>query len=986
MMKEHEKLKKSIPAYVSQSARKNWNQKAITDINGSYTYGEVENISLKVALYIQQQGIEAGSRIALLMEQGKESVAAMLGILKAGCMYLFVDKKYPIERIHYMIDDSDAKLVIDDEKFEMITASSYQEALVEIQQYDGAYIIYTSGSTGNPKGLKINHDNFLSLYHGWAKEHFFIESMQQIRTGVIAPFGFDMCVLMIYTSLFEGYHLHIFADSTKQRGSGIVEYLDKHKIDIVDVTPNYLRLIDNYLTMNPKTKLYTQRIFCIGDVLGYQLARSIINHGQHENFQLYNTYGPAECTVLVTYYIMDKHNIDLLNDVPIGKPTANASLLVVDEDANPVSKGAVGELVILGECVGSGYISKMDINPNPFSYLKSNDCRSYKTGDLVKMDEKGNCYFIGRVDRQCKINGYRVEIEEIEHVIEKMKGVKEARVIVRKKNQNDFAQLYAFYCGCQYEDDEVKNFLKKNLPYYMIPQEVLFCSEFPITQNGKIDYACLMDQINKKYWISETEIGEFALQKILHLFGSSVANIQDKSFFELGGNSITLLALISSLISKFGINIDISELYMCKNIDSMLQYLRGLEQNEIVKIDNKVTECMVPIIESQKKIFDLERKSIRKGVESKLFHGFSLIYKIEFQEPINTRKLENAIAHVMDSNEIFYVKFIKKKGRCFNQLCKERMLAKIKVSDTLKICYLSYDSPSLVEFIQVGDSTLYLNVKHMLMDFVSVQYFLTDALALYTGCLLEEPRLGFITYLNNNCWDKEENVAFWRDKLSAILPRTQLHPQKKGLWKQTIKRKKCPKAVYDRLSEFAVKNNVSMFITVLIFFIKNIITINQSTDIRIGCYCPGRDYKLDNGVMGMFTNVLPFICRVDGDDILNSVKNEVLNMLQHQNISQSKLYQLVQLDELEDGELFDICFNYQNDWTTCLEQNLIKKIDTINYNPDITGRSFYFGVIEENGEILWEISYDGGKYTDAFIEDFLHGMNKEVVGVCKVAM
>ncbi len=989
---------KSIPDYFRRAALQYGEQTALTDENGALSYQELEQKSDRAAAFLVNRRVEEGSVVAILMERSKESIVMMLGILKAGCTYMYIDKKYPGERIAYMVEDSEAVLVVSDAacsgeegwqdkvvEYDAVLNHGWDEYQPkEVDGSKGAYLIYTSGSTGKPKGLMISHANFISLYEAWGREHFSIEGQGCLNTAVVAPFVFDMCVLMIYTSLFCGHNLHIISEQSKQSGQGIIRFLNRYHIDIMDVTPNYLRLMDNYLHLY-KEEFAVKRIFCIGDVLNLQLAKKIIRHACYPGFQLYNTYGPAECTVLMTFFVMDKHNIDTLTEVPIGKATENADFKVVDEGLKEVDADEVGELIILGKCVGMGYVSKHVRQPGPFGVLQE---KSYKTGDLVRVDKNKMLYFIGRVDRQCKINGYRVELEEIEKELEKLEGIREARVLVKKEEDN-FSSLYAFYTGEKRE--ALKQYLKERLPHYMVPQEIWHCEAFPITQNGKIDYHLLMKQAEGFKVHGEEEIGAFMLRTIESLLGKRGCD-EELSFFEAGGDSITLLALISEFSRSFSVNIDISRMYNCRSIGEMAEYVRTLpcaegrrEAAENIGHGGEAAS-MLPMIEPQKKLYHLEKRALKGDLSKKESMGFSLLFKLVFAEDIATKRLEKCIHEVVRRNEIFYMKLQGMRSRVFCSKKEEAECITVRRGEDEhavleELSYLSLDSGSILEVIQYGERTAYLQVKHVFLDFISVQYFMDDVMKLYAGQEGARDRIGFFQYLSRNSFEEESVLEYWQKQLSLCPTRTSFPVRERKPDDFRILRWKCEGSIYQGLKETAKKRATSVFLVLLYYFVKNITKYCASDYLRIGCYCPGRNYQYDNGVMGMFTNVLPLVCESSGGEkLFDTVKQAVLAMLQHQNVSQSRLYQCMPLEEISDGELFDICFNYQNDWLCMEDKNgVLERIETMNMQPDVTGRSFYFGVIEENGELLWEISYNQGCYEREFVEEFVAGMQEDIV-------
>ncbi|MFU1794233.1 AMP-binding protein [Paenibacillus azoreducens] len=995
----------SIIHYFEKAVKTNVKEIAVTDQNGSYTYEGLDQASSDIAYYIKNHLAKENQIVGILMDRTKESISAMLGILKAGHTYMVMDKKYPMERIKFMVSDANVKLVLCDEP-EMIHHGEIEHLVylndilensgcgIPMNPYihdvhHGAYIIYTSGSTGKPKGLEVSHFNLLGLYKHWTNGNFELQGRSRLRTAVISPFVFDMSVLMIFFSLFKGYHLYIFSDEQKQTGKDIVDFLSENQIDFMDATPNYVRLIDNYLTLHLGSRLTVKRMFCIGDVLSYKLAKNIINNSEYPNFKLYNTYGPAECTIFVTYFILDRSNIEKYSKVFIGKATKNSFLRIVDDYSNECLPGQVGELVILGDSVGNGYIGKCEIKSNPFQV--TNGIKSYRTGDLVRLDESGNYEFIGRKDRQHKVNGYRIELEEIEYSIECIEGISEVKVLV-EKDKFGFSRISAFYTGeREYKADEIRNKIKKLLPYYMIPQEILYCSEFPTTHNGKVDYAELRSLACDLEGESPNDVSAYASSMLCQLLDCKIDDL-NRSFFEMGGNSITLLAFISGINDKFDLNVDISKVYQSKNLNNLLNYLGNLQADQGSCNHSFHRSCkeLIPVIEPQKKLIIEEHKLMKSAPKELDIHRFSLLYQLIFRKSINVSRMKNAINLVMLKNEIFYVRFLKKGNRYFMKLDDEYHRIEIKTKRKQEhilsnLSMFSLDRKEMIEFIWDDDtSCLYLHIKHILLDYISVQYFIDDILKAYyhTGELPE--RKGFFSYLSmRKDMNAETGIEYWKEKMKNKPARTCILADSYGENHFDVITTNCTTEIYECLKDAAAKHATSIFVVLLSAFLKVVSEYSRQETLLIGCYFPGRNYRYDNGILGMFTNVLPLIINMtNGKDgmLLNKVEQEILDIMENQDVSLSKLYQLMPLSDISDGELFDICFNYQNDWIArneILDQAV--HIQTMNIDPDITNRDFYFGVIEENGGMRWEIKFNRGKYSDRFIHRFIHDLNKKIV-------
>ncbi|MGI6117477.1 MAG: amino acid adenylation domain-containing protein [Bilifractor sp.] len=978
----------TISEYFSAAADRYPDRAAVTDESGrEYTYRELDAKSSAVARMLQARDVLPGSSVAIQMDRSSDAVAAMLGILKAGCTYMFVDRNYPIERIRFMIRDAEARLVICDTIPENTAEREENIILFEeicdqfpgggpVTKRDdpdtGAYIIYTSGSTGKPKGLKVSNRNFISLYECWGREHLLLPGRKIVRTAVIAPFAFDMCVLMIFGSLLSGAHLHILSERTKQSGEGILHFLDRYHIDIMDATPNYLRMIDDALQNPEGMPFRLKRLFCIGDVLNYQLARNLINASEDPDFELYNTYGPAECTILMTSFRMNRENADLFREFPIGTVTENADVRIVDESGADVPEGETGELVILGPCVGLGYFSRHAQNNDAFRRFGPG---TYRTGDLVRRDGDGVLHFIGRVDRQCKINGYRVELEEIERCTENMPGIREARAVV-KREDDGFVRLLLFYTGHMRKD--VRTVLRKKLPYYAVPENVLYCEEFPVSPNGKVDYRALISLAEQAE--KEENPGRFLLGEIRRLTDCEEAD-QSDSFFEIGGNSIMLLSLASSLSEKFHIHAQLSHLFLAETIGEMMDYAESLRREEAAgRKDETRSFC---VLEQAKRLMAFEHRLARSDKSL----AYSLIYRISFRHPIDGDRMNRCIGKVVRENEIFRVRITRagnrwryEKTETSPEIRIRRGTDERRVQKELR--YFSVDSSPFMEFVQYGENVLYLNIKHVYMDFISVQYLLKDITALYECGTVPPVRTGFLEYLGSNNFSGKAQLSFWKNKLTGVTEKTILPGDLHGHSSQKFVKIDCGHPFYEMIREKAREHHSSLFIQMLTAFVRTLCEYTGKDRLIIGCYCPGRNSALDHGMMGMMTSVLPLVLDAkDREHLEDTVRKETLLLLQNQNVSQSRLFQLAPFDLISDGEMFDICFNYQNDWMCIEESGEIESIESRNILPDVTEKGLYFGIVEENRELKLEIGYDHGKYSELYIRQFAERVKDHCYGM-----
>lgn len=462
---------------------------AIKFMGNSITYKRLENEVDRLSRIIGKYKSRRSEPILIYMDRGMEFVIAILGTQKSGCYYIPIECPFPMERITTILNDLKCKIVITIEKYKHIFEDNIkvlcmdeEESVFEqsdnhcdISNNDLAYIIYTSGTTGTPKGVKIMYKNLLNLVDSFY-DIIYKDISGILNIGVIASFSFDASIKQIFCALFYGHTLVIAEQETKFFGKRIEYFLKQNDIDIIDVTPTILKIL-NLQKMNVISKDII--ILVGGENLKWETlydAKNILI-----NAKFINVYGPTECCVDSSYYIIDNEQLKKnKGTVPIGSPLKNTILQIVDENGENILEEGVGELCIVGAQVGAGYVG---LNSTQF-LIQKNGQNKYFTGDIAKYKD-GNIYILGRNDSQIKINGYRVDVNEIE-VMAKRFGIKEVIIGVNKRNNNDILTMY--YCDkMDINEKEIVEYLKKYLPTYMIPKRYIRLESMPINKNGKID-------------------------------------------------------------------------------------------------------------------------------------------------------------------------------------------------------------------------------------------------------------------------------------------------------------------------------------------------------------------------------------------------------------------------------------------------------------------------------------------------------------------
>jgi surfactin family lipopeptide synthetase A len=558
------------------------------------TYKDLNQKAEYLASILQDKGIHLGDFVVILADQSFEFVISVLAVLKTGAVYIPIDQSYPLSRKDYIIKDCKAKFILTTKSIkelnkdicsnsnenQIIAVDELDDSIVNIQRKDVkispdnlAYMIYTSGTSGQPKGAMIEHRNLLN-YIWWAQKVYVKE--EQVNFPLFTSVAFDLTVTSIFTPLITGNTLVIYSDNDQDLL--IEKILMDDKVGVIKLTPSHLRLIKEDHKIKPENIKNLKRFIVGGEGLNTDLAQAISTMFNNK-VEIYNEYGPTETTVGCMIYQYD-HQKKYNKSVPIGKPADNAKIFLLDKYLKPVSQGVIGEVFIAGDGVGRGYYNKENLTEEKFILAPEILNRKlYRSGDLGRFVDENNIEFIGRSDQQVKINGYRIELDEIELCIGKFEGVRNA--VVLKRDYNGSSSLCTYYVtDKEMSDTDLCEFLHLRLPHYMVPSLFFNIEEIPLTKNGKVDRDALsaIDVLNntKEHRISENEI-----QELLIVIFQDVLNVQnigiDDNFFELGGDSIKAVQITSRLYDK-GILLNVKDILTHQTISQISLFTEPSEK------------------------------------------------------------------------------------------------------------------------------------------------------------------------------------------------------------------------------------------------------------------------------------------------------------------------------------------------------------------------------------------------------------------------
>ncbi len=573
----HELIENTIRQYPKRTAISeiDTEQKVVK----SFTFQEIGKKSNQLANVLMSMGKIDVSPVVILLDRTVEFIVSVMAILKTGRCFLPIDKKTPAERIKFIVNDCGASLVLTDNEFEKeikkwhgsgekvkwdvvsVSSKTYENApdkLNEKKYGELAYVIYTSGTTGNPKGVKISHRSLINYVISCDKN--FVRG-DMLSFALFSSMSFDLTLTSIFVPLVTGNSIFSYPDDSE---IVIQRVVDHNNVQLLKATPSHLKVLKEAAFFKTRTNRSTLRRLIIGgEILTTQLAGEIENLFGGE-IEIYNEYGPTEATVGCMLYKFDRIKDDGVA-VPIGLPIYNTQIYILDGHLKPVPINVPGEIYIAGDGVAQGYISNADLEAERFienPFIKGD--RMYKTGDVAIRGEDDIIQFIGRGDRQVKINGHRIELEEIERYLLYHESVSDTTVM-QKLDINGEAYLCAYLVLRAFEGDEenrieevdFRSFLSRFLPTYMIPRWFIKLDSIALTINGKIDYNLLPEPeqvVRDRFEEAVSDIEKAMVDAWRAILGNQVIGVSD-NFFDLGGDSIKAVQITSRLLDK---NISIS--------------------------------------------------------------------------------------------------------------------------------------------------------------------------------------------------------------------------------------------------------------------------------------------------------------------------------------------------------------------------------------------------------------------------------------------
>lgn len=556
-------------------------QAAVVYEGAAMSYQELNERADVIARQLQAQGMGQGDIIGLYTERSLDMMVGILAILKAGGAYLPIDPEYPKDRIDFMLEDAEVKVVLCQDKILNELSTRVDKLSLQARQHEGntslpplvpttgndhlAYIIYTSGSTGRPKGVQVTHKNLLHS----TQARFSYYPQQPGRFLLLSSFAFDSSIVGIFWTLAQGGTLVLPKRRIEQDLEQMADLIASQQVTHTLLLPSLYRVLLQHISTEKLQSLRT--LIVAGEACSTALVR------QHFEtlpaVELYNEYGPTEASVWCTAHKVEREDAE--RQVPIGRAIANAEIYILDANLAPVPVGVPGELYVGGAGITLGYLNRPELTqqhfiPHPFS--EEVGAKLYRTGDLARYRADGLIDFLGRADHQVKIRGYRIELSEIKETLVRVEGVKDALVVVQEEEGNN--RLIAYAIGdTSLASADILKALGAQLPAYMVPAQLHVLTEWPRLPNGKIDRKSLPQPGEQQAADAASYVApRSSIEQTLAAIWEEVLKRKQigvhDNFFEIGGDSILSIQIIAKA-RKAGLAMAANQLFEHQTIAAL---------------------------------------------------------------------------------------------------------------------------------------------------------------------------------------------------------------------------------------------------------------------------------------------------------------------------------------------------------------------------------------------------------------------------------
>lgn len=996
------------------------------------TYRQFNDKANQLAHYLRSQGVREESLVTICMERSMEVILAIMGVVKSGAAFVPIDPEYPQDRINYIIKDTKSKLVITNQlnqkliDLQAITHESNTQPQVIVMENDWAeianqptdnlpiivtpdnliYLIYTSGSTGRPKGVMLEH--------GCLLDHLF-DMIPFGNLGNCKSFALSSSVAadgghsILFAAFMQGSTMHILSDEMLLNSAVLRAYLNKYTIDCMKTVPSlWTSFADDGLLLLPNETL----------ILGGEaFSLKIVEQLRAANYKghVYNNYGPTETTIGKLMHLVDVAR-DYTN-VPIGKPFSNTQLYVVDHYEKLCPIGVPGELWIGGDGVSRGYLNRDELTKekyiqNPFPNAAG---RIYKSGDFVKWLPDGNIEFLGRIDHQVQIRGYRVELGEIETVLQQSPKVSQGVVLAKDDPQGNKRLIAYIVPHGKFDKAAIQSHLETQLPDYMVPKLIMELSEMPLTTNAKVNKKALPEPdattLIEQEFVAAQSVTEKQLvsiwQNILQLDRVGI----HANFFELGGHSLMATRVISAIRNELEVELPIKLLFANPTVATLAKQIDQHENQQLQpSIEPQVRPTQIPLSFSQERLWFIDK------LEGSVHYHVPTV--LRFKGNLDKEALQLAFSSIINRHEVLRTTFQEHDGLAYQEVLPKNSWQlefvdrkvweaeggvdgwiRKSVNQPFDLSKDHMLRAALLELIS-DEHVLLLNLHHIASDGWSVSVFVKEFIELYQAAiekrqanLAELP----VQYADYSIWQRNElnervlsdKLTYWLTKLSDLTPlNLPLDFPRPAV--QSTKGNQLHFKIEENISKgvkkLAQTEGTTLFMTLLSAFKVLLYRYTNQTDVCVGSPIANRTHKELESLIGFFVNTLALRSDLSNNPsftaLLQQVKATTLDAYAHQDVPFEKIVE--QVEKVRDrsrNPLFQVMFILQNtpESPNLQLDNLSLEIE--EFDQETSKFDLIFNVVEAQSSLDVTIEYCSDLFLPSTIEQLMRHFEQLLVSI-----
>jgi amino acid adenylation domain-containing protein len=909
---------------------------ALTYEGTHLTYQELDQRANQLAHYLTALGVGPEMQIGVCLERSPEMMVAVLGILKAGGVYVPLDPQYPLDRLDYVLADSGAPVLITQEdlrgrlparpihvicldtEWEQIAKEAVYKPEIQVCALNLSYVIYTSGSTGRPKGVGITHGGACNLALAQSRLFGLGAGSSVLQ---FASLSFDASAWEWLMTLTSGARLVLAPSETLMPGLELTQLLERESINMVTLPPSALAAL-------PEAHLpQLHTLVVAGEACTPDLAEK-----WGRNRRMLNAYGPSETTVCATV------SAPLTGDaITIGSPIANMQVYVLDEGGQPLPPGVIGELYIGGAGLARAYHGQPELTaarfvPNPFSHRAGD--RLYRTGDMARWLPNGNVQFFGRKDHQVKLRGHRIELGEIEAVLSGNPGVADCVVVFRGEHAAE-QHLVAYFVRSGAASSEanvagLREDLRSRLPEYMVPSIFVALQELPLTPNGKVDRKSLPEpertREEKGYVAPRSATEEILCGIWKEMLKLERMGVED-NFFEVGGHSLLATQVISRVRQVFSVDLPLRDIFesptvatLASRIDHERQKGSLLESPPILRVRREIP---LPLSYAQQRLWFIDQ--FEPGSAT-----YNIPLAVRLLGELDKQALDRSLHEIVRRHEVLRTKFPQTDGVPVQQIAEE-LEFHVEESDlrywpgpsreqeAIRMVQVDAGTPFDLAtgplfrikllHLEERDYVLLVTMHHMVSDAWSMGILMREFTELYEayriGAPSPLPELA-VQYADFSVWQREwlkgevleRQLDYWRKQLAQVLAIDMPSDHSRLAFRShrgAVEKFELPEEATRGLRRLSQEQGLTLYMVLLAAFQVLLGQYTGRTDIAVGSPIANRNRMETEGLIGFLVNTIVLRVDLSGDptflQLLARVREVVLAAQEHQDLPFEMLVQ-----------------------------------------------------------------------------------------------